>query len=89
MNRKVVNIQLPPTGQDSAAVDTRLRGTTVDQIAERAGVSKPTVFASAGSKRSLLKDLYDLAVAGDDQPVPVAERLRSEEALHDPTRGGH
>ena len=62
-------------------------GTTVDQIAERAGVSKPTVFASAGSKRSLLKDLFDLAVAGDDQPVPVAERLRSEEALHEPDQG--
>ena len=62
-------------------------GTTVDQIAERAGVSKPTVFASAGSKRSLLKDLFDLAVAGDDQPVPVAERVRSEEALHEPDQG--
>ena len=60
-------------------------GTTVDQIAERAGVSKPTVFASVGSRRSLLKDLCDLA--GDDQPVPVAERLRSEEALHEPDQG--
>jgi AcrR family transcriptional regulator len=59
-------------------------GTTVDQIAERAGVSKPTVFASAGSKRSLLKDLCDLAIAGDDQPLPVVQRPWYQEALHEP-----
>ena len=59
-------------------------GTTVDQIAERAGVSKPTVFATAGSKRSLLKDLCDLAIAGDDQPLPVVQRPWYQEALHEP-----
>ena len=59
-------------------------GTTVDQIADRAGVSKPTVFASAGSKRSLLKDLCDLAIAGDDQPLPVVQRPWYQEALHEP-----
>ena len=31
--------------------------TTIEQIAERAGVSRPTVFANAGSKRELLKRL--------------------------------
>ncbi len=59
-------------------------GTTVDQIAERAGVSKPTVFASAGSKRSLVKDLCDFAIAGDDQPLPVVQRPWYQEALHEP-----
>jgi AcrR family transcriptional regulator len=57
-------------------------GTTVEQIAERAAVSKPTVFASVGSKRSLLKDLCDRSVAGGD-PVTV-ERLAYEEALGEP-----
>lgn len=58
--------------------------TTIDQIAERAGVSRPTVFANAGSKRELLKRLRDLALAGDDEPVPVIERTWYQEALTEP-----
>lgn len=57
-------------------------GTTVDQIAERAAVSKPTVFASGGSKRSLLKDLYDRSLAGDG-PLTV-EHQPFAEALDEP-----
>jgi AcrR family transcriptional regulator len=57
-------------------------GTTVDQIAERAAVSKPTVFASGGSKRSLLKDLYDRSLTGDG-PLTV-EHLSFAEALEEP-----
>lgn len=55
--------------------------TTIEQIAERAGVSRPTVFANAGSKRELLKRLRDLALAGDDDPMPVIERPWYQEAL--------
>jgi AcrR family transcriptional regulator len=58
--------------------------TTIDQIAERAGVSRPTVFANAGSKRELLKKLRDLALAGDDEPVPVIQRTWYQEALTEP-----
>jgi AcrR family transcriptional regulator len=58
--------------------------TTVEQIAQRAGVSKPTVFASVGSKRTLLKQLRDLAMAGDEQPVPVAQRAWYQQALREP-----
>ena len=29
--------------------------TTIEQIAKRCGVSKPTVFAAVGSKRTLLR----------------------------------
>jgi hypothetical protein len=36
----------------------------VEQIAERAEVAKPTVFASVGSKRTVLKKLRDLALTG-------------------------
>lgn len=57
-------------------------GTTVDQIADRAAVSKPTVFASGGSKRSLLKDLYDRSLTGDG-PLTV-EHLSFAEALDEP-----
>ncbi len=56
-------------------------GTSIDQIANQAGVSKPTVFAAVGSKRVLLKELRDIALAGDDQPIPVSARPRIQELL--------
>jgi AcrR family transcriptional regulator len=58
--------------------------TTLEQIAGRAGVSRPTVFAAAGNKRAILKHLHDIALAGDDQPVPVAERSWYRETLREP-----
>jgi AcrR family transcriptional regulator len=58
--------------------------TSIDQIAERAQVSKPTVFASVGSKRVLLKELRDIALAGDEEPVPVPERAWVQELLAEP-----
>ena len=58
--------------------------TTIDQIARRAGVSKPTVFAAVGSKQAILKQLRDIALAGDDEPVPVAQRPWYREALAEP-----
>jgi AcrR family transcriptional regulator len=58
--------------------------TTVEQIAARAGVAKPTVFAAAGSKQAILKQLRDIALAGDDQPVPVAQRPWYRQALAEP-----
>jgi AcrR family transcriptional regulator len=49
-------------------------GTTIDAVAEAAGVSRRTVFLSVGSKEELLKTAWDWAVVGDDEPVPMAER---------------
>lgn len=49
-------------------------GTTMDQVAERAGVSKPTVFTAVGNKATLLKVVRDVAMAGDDQPRTVTAR---------------
>jgi AcrR family transcriptional regulator len=46
---------------------------TIDRIAARAGVSRPTVFA-VGPKAALLKLARDRAIAGDDDPRSVAER---------------
>jgi AcrR family transcriptional regulator len=48
--------------------------TTIDEIAAAAGVSKPTVFTAVGNKAQLLKAVRDVAMAGDDDPVPVAQR---------------
>ena len=48
--------------------------TTIDAIAEEAGVSRKTVFTAAGGKIELLKLALDWAIAGDDEPVAVADR---------------
>ena len=52
-------------------------GTTMADIAERAGVSAPTVYAT-GSKAALLKVCIDRALAGDDDPVAVVDRPLSQ-----------
>ncbi|MGI8522356.1 MAG: TetR/AcrR family transcriptional regulator [Nocardioides sp.] len=54
--------------------------TTVEQIAQRAGVSKPTVFNAVGNKAQVLKTVRDVVMAGDDDPVPVTAR-RSVSAI--------
>jgi AcrR family transcriptional regulator len=48
--------------------------TTIDAIAELAGVSRRTVFTSVGGKAALLKLAFDWTLAGDDEPVPIAAR---------------
>src|SRR5262245_40947290 len=55
-------------------VDRGYTGTSIDAIADEAGVGRSTVFAAAGGKPWLLKTAYDQAVAGDDEPIPVRER---------------
>jgi len=50
-------------------IDRGYVATTIDAIAERAGVSPETLYATFGSKRALLTELVDVSVAGgDDQP---------------------
>ena len=48
--------------------------TTIDAVAEAAGVSRKTVFTAVGGKLELLKAALDWAIAGDDLPVPLADR---------------
>lgn len=49
-------------------------GTTIEAIAGEADVAPETVYASFGSKRALLRRLLDIAVAGDERPIPLQER---------------
>lgn len=48
--------------------------TTIDAVAERAGVARRTVFTAVGGKPTLLKLAYDWSLVGDDEPVPMAQR---------------
>jgi AcrR family transcriptional regulator len=54
---------------------------TMRAIAEAAGVSVPTVELAFGTKPRLLKTAIDVAIAGDDEPVPVLEREWAARAL--------
>jgi AcrR family transcriptional regulator len=58
--------------------------TTVEQVATRAGVSKPTVFSAVGNKQTLLKVVRDVAMAGDDEPVAMKERPLGVAARDEP-----
>jgi AcrR family transcriptional regulator len=60
--------------------------TTVDAIADAAGVSRKTVFTAVGAKLEVLKEALDRAVAGDDRPIALQDRdaFRSLLGLHDP-----
>lgn len=61
-------------------------GTSIDAIAEEAGVGRSTVFAAAGGKPWLLKTACDRAIVGDDEQVPFDERPEARElfAMADP-----
>ncbi len=64
---------------DAAAalfVDRGYVATSIDAIAETAGVSRATV-TSIGGKKDLLKTAYDVALVGDDEPVPFPLRPAS------------
>lgn len=69
-------------------VERGFAGTTVDAIAERAGVSRKTVFTSVAGKVGLLKLAIDWALAGDDEPVALGDRpvIRELQRETDPQR---
>ena len=79
----------PSTRRAAAARETRRRvveaardsflelgypATTIRGIAERAGVSQETIYKAFRSKAGLLKVVYDVTMAGDDDDRPIAER---------------
>jgi AcrR family transcriptional regulator len=53
-------------------------GTTMRAIAAAAGVSVPTLEQQFGTKARLLKAAIDVAIAGDDDEVPVLDRVWAE-----------
>ena len=62
--------------------------TSIEQIAARAGVARPTVYTAFTGKTALLKEALDLLLAGDDAPLPVRDRPWFQELLlqRDPRR---
>ncbi|MFD7768266.1 TetR/AcrR family transcriptional regulator [Streptomyces sp. NPDC059787] len=59
--------------------------TKLQEIADRAGVAVQTVYFVFRNKPSLLKELVDVTIAGDDEPVPTMERPWFTEVTTAPT----
>src|SRR5690349_1194060 len=65
-------------------VERGYAATSIEEIAAAAGVSRATVFTSVGGKASLLKTALDVAIVGDDEPIPLPERPRSKAIRAEP-----
>jgi AcrR family transcriptional regulator len=63
--------------------------TTLQGIADRAGVAVQTIYFAFGNKPSLLKELVDVTIAGDDEPVPTMQRDWFVDALAADTAQAH
>src|SRR5438445_12171483 len=55
-------------------LDRGYAATTIADIAGDAGVSVETVYKAFGNKAGLLKALFDVAIVGDHEPVPLEGR---------------
>ena len=90
----------PTTRRAAAARETRRRvveaarasfleqgypATTIRAVAEAAGVSQETVYKSFRGKAGLLKAVYDVTLAGDDEERTIAERPPSLAVAAAPT----
>ena len=62
-------------------------GTTVDALADEAGVAEETVYAAFRNKRTILARLFDVTVVGDDEPTPLLERAGPQAVRHERAQG--
>lgn len=69
-------------------LDLGFSATTMPLVAERAGVSVQTVYKNFANKAGLVKAVFDIAMAGDDDPRAMIERekLSAVRAEPDPRR---
>src|SRR5262245_10065871 len=58
--------------------------TSIEDIAAEAGVARPTIFTAVGPKPTVLRLVVDQALAGDAEPVPIAQRPWWREAIEEP-----
>jgi len=63
--------------------------TTLQEVADRAGVAVQTIYFSVGNKRALLKELVDTTIAGDDEPVATMQRQWFRDAMAAETAETH
>lgn len=63
--------------------------TSLQEVADRAGVAVQTIYFVFGNKRALLKELFDLTIAGDDEPVATMDRPWFRDAMAAETADAH
>jgi AcrR family transcriptional regulator len=61
--------------------------TTLQDIADRAGYAVQTIYFTFGNKRTVLKELGDFTIAGDDERVATMERAWFRAAVEARTAG--
>jgi AcrR family transcriptional regulator len=57
------------------------QATTIRAVADRAGVSAETIYKSFGGKQGIIKALWDITLAGDDEPLAMADREQARKIL--------
>jgi AcrR family transcriptional regulator len=55
--------------------------TTMASLARAAGVSPQTIYDAIGGKAAVVKAVYDVLLAGDDDPIAMSERPEMKRAL--------
>ena len=65
-------------------VATGYAATTIQAIAQRAGVAVQTVYAVFGNKRELLRQLIETTITGDDESPSITERAEAQAVAAEP-----
>lgn len=63
--------------------------TSLQDIADRAGVAVQTIYYGFGNKQAVLKEVVDRTIAGDDEPVGTLDRPWFQQALATTTATAH
>jgi AcrR family transcriptional regulator len=67
----------------SLFIESGYDGTTIDAIAQKAGVASETVYSIFNSKRKILWYLMDVSVGSDEKPIRLMDRPEPQAVLHD------
>jgi AcrR family transcriptional regulator len=62
--------------------------TSLQEVADRAGVAVQTIYFVFRNKRTLFKDVVDTSIAGDAEPVATMDREWFRAACAEPTAAG-
>jgi len=72
------------TAAKALFVERGYAATTMPAIATAAGVALDTVYASVGKKPALFRLLIELAISGEEEPVPALERTYVKDIRAEP-----
>src|ERR1700741_3223955 len=65
-------------------VERGFAATGMAEVAAASGVSVKNLYKVFGNKVGLAKAVFDVAIAGDDQPIPMVERASISRVRDEP-----